>query len=111
MLQEKYWGFVYGLQQLLVKGQRIAVQQMRTTMSGLMADIAKAKSSVPVFQQAASLASSEDGRASIIRECTATSNRLTSLMTDEHNLRIQIKQGIEQHRSVFCQQLLTDIWD
>lgn len=84
---------------------------MRTTMSGLIADIAKAKSNILVFQQAASLASSEKGRASIICECTAISNQLTSLKTGEHNLKVEIEQALEEHKSLFGQQLWADISD
>ena len=109
MLQDEYMRYVGGLQRLLANTQQAAVQQMRATMSGLTANIAKAKNSIGVFQQAASLASSEDGRASMMRECTAISDKLTSLTADEHNLDVKIEQAIEKHRGLFCQQLWVDI--
>lgn len=109
MLQVEYRGHVLGLRKLLAKRQQIAVQQLRITLSGVTAEIAKARSSLPVFQQAASLASSEDGRASMMRECTAIANLLTSLTTNEHNLEVKIEQAPDSYRSTFCQQLLEDI--
>lgn len=104
-------GHVRGLRRLLAKRQQAAVQQMRTTMSGLTADIAKAKDSIKVFQQAASLASTKDGRASMMLEYTAISKQLNSLTTDEHNLEVKLKQAIEKHRGFFCQQLWVDVCD
>lgn len=109
MLQVEYRGHVLRLRQLLAAKQQIAVQQLRSTLSEVTAEILKAKSSLPVFQQAASLASSEDGRTSMMRECTAISNLLTSLTTDEHNLKVKIEQAPENYRSTFCQQLCEDI--
>ena len=111
MLQDEYMGHVRGLRRLLAKRQQAAVQQMRTTMSGLTADIAKAKDSIKVFQQAASLASTKDGRASMMLEYTAISKQLNSLTTDEHNLEVKLKQAIEKHRGFFCQQLWVDVCD
>ena len=109
MLQDEYMECVSVLRRLLAKKLQAGVQQMHATVSGLTADITKAKSSIDVFQQAASLASSEDGRASMMRECTAISDKLTSLTADEHNLDVKIEQAIEKHRGLFCQQLWVDI--
>ena len=97
------------LRRLLAKKLQAAVQQMHATVSGLTADIAKAKSSIDVFQQAASLASSEDGRASMTRECTAIANQLALLTADEHILKVKIKQTIEEYQGLFCQQLWVDV--
>ena len=109
ILQDAYMGHVRGLQRLLAKRQQAAVQKMRTTMSGLTADIAKAKGSIKVFQQAASLASTEDGRASMMLECTAITKQLKSLTADETDLEVKLKQAMEKHMGCFCQQLLVDV--
>lgn len=109
MLQVEYRGHVLVLRELLAARQQIAVQQLRNTLSEVTAEIAKARSSLPVFQQAASLASSEDGRTSMMRECTAICTLLTSLTADEHKLKVEIEQAPENYRSTFCQQLCEDI--
>ena len=109
MLQDEYMECVSVLRRLLAKKLQAGVQQMHATVSGLTADITKAKSSIDVFQQAASLASSEDGRASMTRECTAIANQLALLTADEHNLKVKIEQSIEKHQDCFCQQLWVDV--
>ena len=109
MLQDEYLGHISGLRRLLSKGQQVAVQHMHSTLSGLAAEIAKAKSTIDVFHQAASLSSSKDSQASMIRECAAVSDQLTALTADEHDLKAQVEQVTEKHSSHFCQQLLDDL--
>ena len=100
---------INGLKCLFFKGQVAAVQHMQTRLSSLEAETATAMSTLAVFQQAASLASTQDCEAFSEWECAAISAKLVSLASEVEDLKIQIEQSISNHRSEFCQQVLAAI--
>ena len=108
-LQEEYLGHISGLQALLCKGQKVAAQDAQNRLSSKTAEIAAAKQSSVVFQQAASLSESDDGHASMMRECARVSQILVQLQEEEGSLKLQLSQNDQQYQTVFGQQVLHDL--